>query len=143
MLPSLAGRTTTGRTRCAVPRSPRFYLRVAARAGLRHETVPLPHEVKAMLADGKVNPADYDEYIEGIANAALAAAARSGPVPDASRDDPSTQGSTPPVARSAGPAYPGRGSRAPASTGGGSASRARGIGDRERPLQRARARIYA
>lgn len=54
---------------------PRFYLRVAARAGLRHETVPLPHEVKVMLAEGKLAPADYDEYVEGIVNAALAAAA--------------------------------------------------------------------
>ena len=67
---------------------PRFYLRVAARAGLHHETVPLPHEVKAMLADGKLNPADYDEYIEGIVNAALAAAARAGPAPDGSGDGP-------------------------------------------------------
>jgi transposase len=69
---------------------PRFYLRVAARAGLRHETVPLPHEVKAMMADGTLNPADYDEYIEGIVNAALAAAARAGPTPDAPEDSPTT-----------------------------------------------------
>lgn len=74
---------------------PRFYLRVAARAGLRHETVPLPHEVKAMMADGRLNPADYDEYIEGIVNAALAAAARAGPVPDASGDAPGTDTTAP------------------------------------------------
>jgi transposase len=70
---------------------PRFYLRVAARAGLRHETVPLPHEVKAMLAEGKLNPAEYDEYLEGIVNAALAAAARAGPPPDPPRDSPGTE----------------------------------------------------
>jgi hypothetical protein len=77
---------------------PRFYLRVAARAGLRHETVPLPHEVKAMMADGRLNPADYDEYIEGIVNAALAAAARAGPVPDVPGDDPVTDTTAPPAA---------------------------------------------
>jgi transposase len=77
---------------------PRFYLRVAARAGLRHETVPLPHEVKAMLAEGKLNPADYDEYIEGIVNAALAAAARAGPAPDVSADGPSAEANAPPLA---------------------------------------------
>jgi transposase len=68
---------------------PRFYLRVAARAGLRHETVPLPHEVKAMLAEGKLDPTDYDEHVEGIVNAAIAAAApaaRAGPVTDMSED---------------------------------------------------------
>ena len=32
---------------------PRFYLRVAVRAGLRHETVPLPHEVKADARGGQ------------------------------------------------------------------------------------------
>jgi transposase len=61
---------------------PRFYLRVAVRAGLRHEPVPLPHEVKAMLAEGKLDEADYDDHTEGIVNAALAsarAAARAGP----------------------------------------------------------------
>jgi len=64
---------------------PRFYLRVAVRAGLRHEPVPLPHEVKAMLAEGKLDAADYDDHTEGIVNAALAsamAAARAGPPPD-------------------------------------------------------------
>jgi transposase len=64
---------------------PRLYLRVAVRAGLRHEPVPLPHEVKAMLAEGKLNAADYDDHTEGIVNAALAsarAAARAGPPPD-------------------------------------------------------------
>ena len=68
---------------------PRLYLRVAVRAGLRHETVPLPHEVKAMLAEGKLDPADYDDYVEGIVNAALAVAtatARAGPPPDVSED---------------------------------------------------------
>jgi hypothetical protein len=64
---------------------PRFYLRIAVREGLRHQTVPLPHEVKAMLAEGKLDPADYDEYVEGIVSAALAAAApkvRAGPTTD-------------------------------------------------------------
>lgn len=64
---------------------PRLYLRVAVRAGLRHEVVPLPHEVKAMLAEGKLDPADYDDHTEGIVNAAIAAAqveaARAGPRP--------------------------------------------------------------
>lgn len=61
---------------------PRFYLRVAVRAGLRHETVPLPHEVKAMLAEGKLDPTDFDDDTEGIVTAAIAAAhavARAGP----------------------------------------------------------------
>ena len=53
---------------------PRLYFRVAVRAGLRHEPVPLPHEVKAMLAEGKLEPPDDDEHTEGIVNAALAAA---------------------------------------------------------------------
>jgi transposase len=68
---------------------PRFYLRVAARAGVRHETVPLPHEVKAMLAEGKLDPTDYDDALEGIVDAALAAAtasARAGPLPNAPAD---------------------------------------------------------
>jgi len=65
---------------------PRLYLRVAVRAGLRHDPVPLPHEVKAMLAEGTLEPADYDNPIEGIVNAALAAAsaeahARASPEP--------------------------------------------------------------
>jgi transposase len=65
---------------------PRFYFRVAVRAGLRHDPVPLPHEVKAMLAEGKLEPANYDNPIEGIVNAALAAAsaaayARASPEP--------------------------------------------------------------
>jgi transposase len=62
---------------------PRLYLRVAVRAGLRHETVPLPHEVKALLAEGKADPSDFDDSTEGLVNAALAAAdaaARAGPV---------------------------------------------------------------
>lgn len=63
---------------------PRLYLRVAVRAGLRHETVPLPHEVKAMIAEGKIDPADFDDHTEGIVNAAIAAAqieaARAGPL---------------------------------------------------------------
>ena len=78
---------------------PRFYLRVAVRAGLRHETVPLPHEVKAMLAEGKLEPADYDDYTEGIVDAALAAAklaaARAGPPPNAPRDDHRTEADAP------------------------------------------------
>jgi transposase len=65
---------------------PRFYLRVAVRAGLRRETVPLPHEVKAMLAEGKLDPTDYDDYTEGIVSAALATANAAGcaaPPPEA------------------------------------------------------------
>ena len=65
---------------------PRLYLRVAVRAGLRHETVPLPHEVRALLAEGKLNPADYDGPTEEIVSAAIAAAqveaARAGPRPE-------------------------------------------------------------
>lgn len=53
---------------------PRFYLRVAVRAGLRHETVPLPHEVKAMLADGSLDPSVYDDPTDAIVAAALASA---------------------------------------------------------------------
>ena len=54
---------------------PRLYLRVAVRAGLRNETVPLPHEVKALLAEGKLDPSEFDDHTEGIVHAALAAAA--------------------------------------------------------------------
>ena len=65
---------------------PRLYLRVAVRAGLRHETVPLPHEVRALLAEGKLDPADYDDHTEELVNAAIAAAqvetARAGSRPD-------------------------------------------------------------
>jgi transposase len=53
---------------------PRLYLRVAVRAGLRHETVPLPHEVKALLAEGKLDPCDFEESTEGLVSAALGAA---------------------------------------------------------------------
>jgi transposase len=53
---------------------PRLYLRTAVRAGLRHETVPLPHEVKAMLAEGQLDKAEGDDHTEGIVAAALAAA---------------------------------------------------------------------
>jgi hypothetical protein len=53
---------------------PRLYLRAAVRAGLRHETVPLPHEVKALLAEGKLDPREFDDHTEGIVAAALAAA---------------------------------------------------------------------
>ena len=62
---------------------PRLYLRVAVRAGLRGETIPLPHEVKALLAEGKLDPSDFDDHTEGILGAALAAAdaaARAGPI---------------------------------------------------------------
>ena len=69
---------------------PRLYLRVAVRAGLRGETVPLPHEVKALLAEGKLDPSDFDDHTEGILGAALAAAdaaARAGPIrEDAKRE---------------------------------------------------------
>jgi transposase len=70
---------------------PRFYLRVAVRAALRREVVPLPHELKAMLAAGKIDPTDYDDHTEGIVDAAIAAArvdaaraetARAGPTLD-------------------------------------------------------------
>ena len=67
---------------------PRLYLRVAVRAGLRHETVPMPHEVKAMLADGTLAPADYDDDTERIVNAALAAASATAP----SRSPPAPNG---------------------------------------------------
>ena len=76
---------------------PRFYLRVAARAGLHHDTVPLPHEVRAMLAEGKLNPADYDEHLDGIVNAALAAAARAGPAPEVSGDGLAAEADAPPA----------------------------------------------
>jgi transposase len=69
---------------------PRLYLRAAVRAGLRHETVPLPHEVKARLADGRLDPSEFDDDTEAIVNAALAAAqlaaraaARTDPAPPA------------------------------------------------------------
>ena len=53
---------------------PRLYLRAAVRAGLRHETVPLPHEVKALLAEGKLDPREFDDPTEGIVTAAIAVA---------------------------------------------------------------------
>jgi transposase len=53
---------------------PRLYLRAAVRAGLRHETVPLPHEVKALLAEGKLDPREFDDHTEGLVTAALEAA---------------------------------------------------------------------
>lgn len=62
---------------------PRLYLRAAVRAGLRHETVPVPHEVKAMLAEGKLDPSEFDDHTEQIIMAALTAArasARAGPM---------------------------------------------------------------
>lgn len=77
---------------------PRLYLRIAVRAGLRHETVPLPHEVKALLAEGKIDPADYDDHTEGIVNAALATAiavARAGPPPDKPSDDHAAEAAAP------------------------------------------------
>jgi transposase len=80
---------------------PRFYLRVAVRAGLHGETVPLPHEVKAMLAAGSLDPGDYDDDVERIVNAALAtvpATARAGPPPDASDDGHRTEAAAPPMA---------------------------------------------
>jgi transposase len=69
---------------------PRFYLRVAVRAGLRHETVPLPHEVKAMLANGTLDPREVDDPTDGIVTAALAAAevaARAGPRSERAEND--------------------------------------------------------
>lgn len=64
---------------------PRFYLRVAVQAGRREQTVPLPHEVKLMLADGSLDPADFDDQTEKIV-AAVLAAARAGPSPPGDRD---------------------------------------------------------
>jgi hypothetical protein len=61
---------------------PRLYLRVAVRAGLRGETIPLPHEVKALLAEGKLDPSDFDDHTEGILGAALAAADAAARGPD-------------------------------------------------------------
>ena len=81
---------------------PRLYLRVAVRAGLRHDTVPLPHEVKAMLADGTLDPADFDDHTEGIVNAAIAAAqveaARAGPRPDKPDRPPTVEAVAPMIA---------------------------------------------
>lgn len=77
---------------------PRLYLRVAVRAGLRHETVPLPHEVKAQLAAGTLDPTDYDDATEGIVTAVLAAAqaaARAGPSPS-SENESATEPTAPP-----------------------------------------------
>jgi hypothetical protein len=79
---------------------PRLYLRVAARPGLRHETVPLPHEVKALLAEGELDPTD-DDHTQGIVNAALEAAtaaaraARSPDVPEDRRRAEAAAGSAP------------------------------------------------
>lgn len=53
---------------------PRFYLRVATRAGLRGEQIPLPHEVAAALADGSLDPTAFDDGTEQLVAAALAAA---------------------------------------------------------------------
>jgi transposase len=80
---------------------PRLYLRIAVRAGLRHEIVPLPHEAKAMLAAGKIDPTDYDDHTEGIVDAALAAAtavARASPSPEDPGDDPIIEAAVPPAA---------------------------------------------
>jgi len=53
---------------------PRFYLRVAVRAGLRGEQILLPHEVAAGLANGTLDPGAFDDGTEQIVAAALAAA---------------------------------------------------------------------
>jgi transposase len=53
---------------------PRFYLRVAVRAGLRGEEVPLPHEVKAALDAGTLDMADFDDGTEALVAAALESA---------------------------------------------------------------------
>ena len=53
---------------------PRLYLRAAVHAGLRHQTVPLPHEVKALFAEGTLTPESFDDDTEAIVYAALAAA---------------------------------------------------------------------
>ncbi|WP_437624180.1 hypothetical protein WME89_30160 [Sorangium sp. So ce321] len=43
--------------------------------------MPLPHEVKAMLAAGKLDPNDFEDHTEEIVRAALAAA-RAAPAAD-------------------------------------------------------------
>lgn len=72
---------------------PRLYLQVAVRAGLRDERVPLPHEVKAKIEDGSLDPKDYEDPADGIVMAALAAA-RAGPAPP-EEDDGSGSASVP------------------------------------------------
>ena len=52
---------------------PRFYLRVAVRAGLRGEPVPLPHEVAHEVADGTLDPAAFDDGTEQLVATVLAA----------------------------------------------------------------------
>ena len=37
--------------------------------------MPLPHEVKALLAEGKLDQSEFDDHTEGTVHAALAAAA--------------------------------------------------------------------
>jgi transposase len=53
---------------------PRFYLRVAVRAGLRGEEVPLPHEVKAALDAGTLDVADFDDGTAALVAAAIESA---------------------------------------------------------------------
>lgn len=53
---------------------PRFYLRVAVRAGLRGEEIPLPHEVAAALAHGTLDPSTFDDGTEQLVAAAMQAA---------------------------------------------------------------------
>jgi transposase len=57
---------------CAL--EPRFYLRVAVRAGLRGEHVPLPHEVAAALADGTLDASAFDDGTDKLVAAVLPAA---------------------------------------------------------------------
>lgn len=52
---------------------PRFYLRVAVHASQRGHPVPLPHELKQMLIDDAIDPADYDDDTAGIVAAAMMA----------------------------------------------------------------------
>ncbi len=52
---------------------PRFYLRVAVRAGLRGEQVPLPHEVADAVANGTLDPAAFDDATEQLVASVLAA----------------------------------------------------------------------
>jgi hypothetical protein len=54
---------------------PRFYLRVATRAGLRGEQIPLPHEVAAAIADGTLDVDSFDDGTDALVADALAAAA--------------------------------------------------------------------
>jgi transposase len=76
---------------------PRFYLRVAVRAALHREVVPLPHEVKAMLAEGKLDTNDYDDHTERIVDAAIAAARVEAASAGPTSDNPHSSAAQPPT----------------------------------------------